>query len=85
MSSRARKYIPLDAKLLREVERLLEPDMSVTQFIEAAVDRAVARRRFLKKGVEAAERARISGHYISSAEVLSCLAEILAKRKDSGN
>lgn len=85
MSSHARKSISLDAKLLREVEGLLEPHMSVTQFVEAAVERAVSRRRFLKKGVEAGERARISGEYISSAEVLGCLAEILAKREDGGN
>ena len=71
--------------LRRAAERLLMPGETLSSFLESAVrdtvDRRQAQESFIARGLASRDRARRTGRYISSEDVLRHLEKRLADAK----
>ncbi|WP_243050120.1 hypothetical protein [Dyella sp. RRB7] len=69
------------------MKKALGGGSEVSDFVERTLRRELARREAVVRGVEAGKRARLSGRYFSSDEVLKALEEIVSdaeqKKPDS--
>lgn len=81
MSNVNKTSVSLATGLLRAVEEVLAPEQSSSDFIEEAVRHAIIKRQFLSKDINARDRARASGRYTDSDEVLRGLEAILKDRE----
>lgn len=81
-----RPRISVDPNILGAAREALREGETLQQFIELAIRQATDRRQakedFIRRGLAAGVRARQSGQYRSSEEVIAALEEILnAKSK----
>ena len=75
----------VDPKLREAVERVLADGETLSSFVEASVraqiDRRMANREFIARGLASREQARLSCDYASASAVLKKLESRLGKAK----
>lgn len=80
-----RTRIAVDNRTLDVARAVLGEGESLLHFVESAIRHAVAfrqaRSEFLRRGLEAAAKARSSGHYQDTDAVLAELESILQSKK----
>ena len=82
----SRANVSIDGQLLETAKALLQDGESLDQFFDVSIRRAVRKRlvdaEFVARGLAAAERARQTGLYIESDQVIADLEKILQTRVD---
>jgi len=75
----------VDPQLRQSAEAVLEEGESLSSFVEQSIregiERRIAQREFLARGLSAREASRKSGRYISSDAVVGKLEKMLARAK----
>jgi predicted transcriptional regulator len=75
----------VEPELRKAAEQLLEPGETISAFMESAVretiDRRKAQNAFIERGLASRDRARRTGEYFSSAEVLRGLERRLRRKR----
>ena len=75
----------VDPELREAAEAVLDNGESLSSFVEQSIresiDRRLAQREFIARGLAARERARKTGKYVSSDAVIGRLEKMLSKAK----
>ena len=87
MKTAAIPAVRVSPDLRQTVEEMLQAGETLSGFVEESVRRNIELRRaqkaFIERGLASGEAAKVSGMYVSSAEVLAKLAQRLEKARQT--
>lgn len=78
----------VEPELRQAAEQVLREGESLSSFVEQAIaesiERRLAQREFIARGLRARDEARASGEYVDASAVIGCLEGMLERARKAG-